>query len=823
MSKKVLAPLLLMPFVLLAPVYLTGKALFWGLPATQFVPWWAWAYETLLSGHLPLWNPYLGMGAPLIANYQSALFYPPYWLYLMAYALGGVSALAWMQALIVALHIALGSAGMAALIRRLGLGDLAQAVGGLAFGMSGYIAARGWFASINAAVVWLPWILLFAYDAAAPLKRKERSPFSGPQVAAILKLALVIALQLLAGHAQLSWYTLLLAAAWMAFWAWMGSRRAGISSAASADTTPARHASPLTAVLLSWLQLALAGLLAAAIAAVQLLPTAEYLLQSQRSGEVNYEIAMTYSFWPWRFLDFVAPGLFGSPVSGDFWGYATYWEDAVHIGLLPFLLAMGVLIGAIFRNWRKKSLGMMPDAAVRSRGFAFFLLAVILVAFTLALGKNTPVFPWLYWHIPTFDMFKSPTRYSIWAIFALTLLAARGVDTWQRPTGRGLYWTRLATMGAFAVTLGAGLGWYALRNLPDFHISFVRALTLAGVFGLGVGALALLAPQPGSSPRWVRAWGQAVTLFVAADLLVTGWGLNPGIALDFYAAPPDANEFRIAISEKPGELLARDGQPAGRVYLSISDEDALRYDRYFIFETFDPGPDWRGLRAAMLPNLNLLERVPYVNNYDPMVPGRYARWMEWLDEQDAPPPEILDLMGVSVIEKGEPDSALGVIFTPRGDASASRVRWLPCARPAESPESAWELATSGTVDFEDAVILENISPPQISDCAPFTGTVSLQDTENPNRVLIQTESEHPGWVLLADVWYPGWQARVDGQQAQVLRANYLFRAVDVPAGKHVVTFVYRPLSFWLGAGVSLLTLLGLAVVARWSRTHKAAV
>ena len=66
--------------ILLSPVLFTGKALFWGTSAAQFISWWKWAFDTILSGHLPLWNPLVGMGAPLIANYQSALFYPPNWL-----------------------------------------------------------------------------------------------------------------------------------------------------------------------------------------------------------------------------------------------------------------------------------------------------------------------------------------------------------------------------------------------------------------------------------------------------------------------------------------------------------------------------------------------------------------------------------------------------------------------------------------------------------------------------------------------------------------------------------------------------------------------
>ena len=89
--------LLLAPLLLLSPVLFRGEALFWGTPALQFTPWREIAWESLRAGSLPLWNPDSGMGAPLFANYQSALAYPPTWLLLLLSSLGGVEWSAWGQ------------------------------------------------------------------------------------------------------------------------------------------------------------------------------------------------------------------------------------------------------------------------------------------------------------------------------------------------------------------------------------------------------------------------------------------------------------------------------------------------------------------------------------------------------------------------------------------------------------------------------------------------------------------------------------------------------------------------------------------------------
>jgi hypothetical protein len=135
--------LLFFPFTLFAATILGRKALFWGTPLNQFVPWWTYAWDSVNSGLFPLWNNLLGMGAPLAANYQTALFYPPTWLYYLAYAAGGIGAMAWFLAVMVVLHLFWAGLGMALLVRELKLGRFAQIVAGLSFSLSGYLVAMG--------------------------------------------------------------------------------------------------------------------------------------------------------------------------------------------------------------------------------------------------------------------------------------------------------------------------------------------------------------------------------------------------------------------------------------------------------------------------------------------------------------------------------------------------------------------------------------------------------------------------------------------------------------------------------------------------------
>jgi uncharacterized membrane protein YfhO len=85
------------------------------------------------------------------------------------------------------------------------------------------------------------------------------------------------------------------------------------------------------------------------------------------------------------------------------------------------------------------------------------------------------------------------------------------------------------------------------------------------------------------------------------------------------------------------------------------------------------------------------------------------------------------------------------------------------------------------------------------------GAVTVVE-ERSNQVLLRVEAPTAGFVVLTDTFYPGWQATVDGQPAQIWPANLAFRAVAVEAGAHEIIFSYRPRSFIIGLGVSTVTL-----------------
>jgi uncharacterized membrane protein YfhO len=106
-------------------------------------------------------------------------------------------------------------------------------------------------------------------------------------------------------------------------------------------------------------------------------------------------------------------------------------------------------------------------------------------------------------------------------------------------------------------------------------------------------------------------------------------------------------------------------------------------------------------------------------------------------------------------------------------------------------------------------------PPLPAGAAGLSGDDRVAITRYaPSEVEIQADTQAAGFLVLLDNYYPGWEVTVDGQRRTVIRADYFARAVYLDKGQHTVEFVYRPLSFRIGVGLSAAALVVLGV-AGW--------
>ena len=777
-----LALILASALILYAPFAFGGRALFWGAPLWQFWPWRSFAAGELHAGRLPLWNPYAGNGVPLLADHQTAVFYPLnliFWLLPVERAMG----------LSLILHAVVAAVTMFALARDLGLGRLGSTVAGIAFAFSGYMVARGSFLTEVAALPWLP--LIWLLGRRLVWQRRPRD---------LGWLSLVIAIQFLAGHAQTWFYSLVSLGVYGAWEAW---RASGAKPAGEGDGSSRGRL---------WRWATAAGLLAGAVlwgialAAVQFLPTAELGLDADRAGRADWEtFALQYSFWPWRLITLVMPDFFGNPAHGDYWGYATYWEDAGYVGVLPLAFAVYALAAWLRRRKRGN-----PEPEGLCAVAPMVVLA--LLALLMALGKNTPFYMFFFRFVPGFGAFQAPARWLCVYTPAIALLGGIGVDA-LRPSGRLRFVCRLAAAGAGGIALTALAAQLALLEArATFFPPLIQfGLLLAAAMLLCLWGQAVHEGKVGPAGR--TAWQVCAALLVAGDLVWAGWGLNPAVDDALYEGQAQT------------ALYLRGEGPLGRTFYF---GDAL-YEVMWehLVDLGDYGPSdvayWRRAREVLLPDLGTVEGVPSANSDEPLLPGRYDALMA---EVETMPEEAawrtLGLMNVAYVLDPAARSDRQVayhappIYVYRNPYLLPRAYAVCATRAVGSPDEARRVLRDPAFDPRQEVVLEGVGESQTQPCDLQPATLLPSP---PDQAKIRAVLPEPGYLVLADTAYPGWEAYVDGRRVEILVANAAFRAVAVPAGEHEVWFAYRPRSFSVGAVVSgiALSALGVALLHRRER------
>jgi uncharacterized membrane protein YfhO len=143
------------------------------------------------------------------------------------------------------------------------------------------------------------------------------------------------------------------------------------------------------------------------------------------------------------------------------------------------------------------------------------------------------------------------------------------------------------------------------------------------------------------------------------------------------------------------------------------------------------------------------------------------------------------------------------------------------ARVASSADEAKSIMSDTAFDPAAEVVFEE-PPPVLYDGPHRTGGRVEVGSYRLNEIRMSVESPADGYLLLSEVWYPGWRASVDGRDAPVLRADWCLRAVPLAAGKHEVIVEFSPSSFSAGAWISTATLaLSIAGMAYFRKRESA--
>jgi hypothetical protein len=149
-----------------------------------------------------------------------------------------------------------------------------------------------------------------------------------------------------------------------------------------------------------------------------------------------------------------------------------------------------------------------------------------------------------------------------------------------------------------------------------------------------------------------------------------------------------------------------------------------------------------------------------------------------------------------------------------------RVWLVTHAEAVDGEEALRRIRGESTTPFEPrkSVLLE-VRPdelPQLSGADSASGVANLIE-HKPTRLSIETDAPTNTVLVVSEIFYPGWRVTVDGQPARIMLADFLLRAVSLPPGKHKVEMYYSPTPAYVGAGVSIVTLILLSILALYGR------
>lgn len=720
---------------------------------TIFEPLLLTARQAIHAGHLPLWSPNAGLGRPLGAQ-QGAPLFPISWL---AYILPFWRSLAW----IALAKLTLAFSGAFLLARHHGTGRIAAASAGTAFALSTVFISFLSYSQTDVAAM-LPWAMLAA----------DRLPGGGWRQAAVL--GLVLGAALYAGHPE-TWFVLLCGTvAILVARSMTLGRRVGV-----------RARSMLIAAALS---------LAALVGALYLVPFAELLSHAANATRGGAEpdslrqltVGLLFPEW-WGRTD---KTIYDAHVSLT--TASSLFPGRLYLGVAPLLATVGALALPLRRAQR-------------------FYLA--LGALSLALMLDIPGLRTLVTHAPPFS--RMDPHYFIWlASLCLAMTGALGLDAILRTSRRHqLRALRAAALFAALVVLVAlafnprllGVLPRALGQLPAQQRApgaelasggaLVRWLVLCAVILLGAW-WTIRRPR-----RTAVMAAAALVVLSGVDLVTMDRGINPVLA-PAVAHPPEPPA--LALAAQGGGRIAGPysvAAPSLSTLYGIPDvrvSDQPQISRYS--DTFSA----LGAFADFAQGASYVAGVPSFGEQLASAPGARTQ-------------TLLELLGARyfIDAGGGRPSAGGVRVAASGpgwrvlqDATAFPRAWIVYDwRPVPGLSADLQVVrSSSAAALRTVPAIETAATPSLS--APRGGAPARVLSAGSEALSVQARLQRPGYLILDDLFYPGWTATVDGRRAAIQPADGLLRAVRVPAGSHLVHFGYHPASVTIG---EILTLAGLLI------------
>jgi len=783
--------------------------------------------ESIKHGDFPLWNPYQFCGHPFYANPQHAILYPLNGLFFLLPFDTAFN-------VIIILHFFLGGLFTYLFLRDLKVNPSGALISGLIFMLGGYLLAVHSLLTILLSVIWTPLIVMF-------FRRAIDKPGFKNQIFA----AIFITISFLGGGIEIVYGNFFILLFMVIFSTKMGASRESPlhSNSPSPPFTnppqppfsrrPKRASGPegkggikggLRPILTRFRSLIIVSILFLLLSAIQLIPFLELFIHSIRGQGISYQEATVWSFAPKDVLLFFLPDAYGYFLDMKKYWVTQCWLKTLYTGGLPFILSIFFFL---FGKGRKP----------------YFLL--ILLSLFLSLGHYNPLYPYVFKYLPFFSGIRYPVKFFYIFILILSITAGLGfqrLTEWsaggEKKSQKNLLIILSLISGLFLLLMVIGHQGieHFLKgrgvDVPDFnHLSVNLYHAKRFLFYL---ALFFLLLRVGHELKW-KVWVKVLLVFFLATDLFGNMG--------FYGKEKTTDYFqKTKIMEK---ILSDKGN-----FRIFSTGKTISLDTPVLIAGASPLDVFK---EKHLPSMTLLYQLHNIWGLDVI----RLRRMDDLYHTLIGAPSIsathlIDLYGVKYV----------ISITPIGESSRFELIYARIEGLQESREDllkentvklykhrspfprAWLVKDFKVLDSkailsrmaqkefhpDQEVLLEEepkwINPPTppllkggkggITKGGlggfkePLSGTQNKVEfiSETNNRLQLLVKSTEDNLLVLGDTYYPGWKVLVDGSPKKIYQANYAFRAVPLNAGTHQVEFIYDPISFKLGAGVTLLGILG---------------
>jgi len=716
-------------------------------PVSQIYPWRLLASEQWQAGQVPLWNPYILGGIPLAANIQSAVFYPFNFIFFL-----NANGFTW--GITIVLQSALAFYFMYLFLREIKLDNLVAIFGALAFTFNGFFLFWLEWGSLVAVCCWLP-LLLWAIEKISKNKKGWLKYW--------FIFILGTAMSILAGHFQMAFYVGLAA---FIYGLIRGKKIA--------------------------LLVIVGGLLALLLTSFQILPAFEAYKLSIRDAEGMLKVKNYGFLRVTNLITFLAPDFFGNPGTGNWWGFSRGIKLTPYVGIVTFFFFIFSIPLLSFKNKGNKSL---------LYSWIILIIAVLLLfsnPISSLIYKNSKI------NIP--GVSSSPANRAVFLLnLAIILGAVKGLNLFLSKKLKKQTFLTIGLLGFILLLLWETVVFSLKMRLPfidDLNFWHVAAhnLILPTLLWAAISILSfvyLFFPIPKKAVLFL------LVFFLGFELFREGWKLNSFSKRNWIFPNIPETEF---LQEKAG------------------------IDR---------------VEGAILPNMKMPYHLYGVSGYELLINKRLASFISACNSQKKqsiyypvsryaglyPQSHCADLFGVKyllTIDIPWMDESTGKFLKSEkyieiknfgvGNKSVifENQKVIPRAflvdnfRTVSSKEEmAALLIEDRGIQFNREIVLDKEIENLPNSNASFIGRVGFL-SYTPQRVSLTTESNKMGLLFISDNYYPGWEVFVDGKEKEIYRANYTFRAVSVPQGKHKVEFIYRPQSFKMGMLIAEITALLLA-------------